>query len=245
MDTETHAGSKAAAANAATMWASIAEAARWPVIREPAVTAVDSRQPSHRRAVAGRTADPAVVVKMLDAFYGDDPTGYMLEDPWGRLAWRAAGFTALESLPILLCETPAAVARPDDLHVSAVETPAELATFERTLIEAFPLTGRQPRPLWTDAVLDMPAFRMWLGTCDGTAVATSVAWTDADHVGVYWIAVQTSHRRRGFGAAMTATAAAAVPGRPSVLVATPTGEPLYRTLGYRRVAVSTRWVRVP
>jgi GNAT superfamily N-acetyltransferase len=182
---------------------------------------------------------------MLDAFYGDHPAGYMLEDPWGRHGWRDAGFSALERLPILRCATPIDVAVPDDLHITAVATPDDLATFERTLIEAFPLTGRRPGPLWAYAVLDMPAFRMWLGTCGGAAVATAVAWTDAGHTGVYWIAVRSSHRRRGFGAAMTATAASAVPGRPSVLVATSAGEPLYHRLGYRRVAMSTRWVRVP
>jgi ribosomal protein S18 acetylase RimI-like enzyme len=245
MDTGMHDGSTAAADNAASMWASIADAAGWSVLREPAVTAVDSRQPAHRRAVAGPTAEPAAVVGMLDAFCGDRSSGYMLEDSWGRRSWRDVGFTALGALPIMRSDAPAAMTGPDDLRIVTIATPADLATFERTLIEAFPLTGRQPGALWTDAVLALPAFRMWLGTCGGSAVATSVAWTDTDHVGVYWVAVRSCHRRRGFGAVMTATAAAAVPGRPSVLVATPAGVPLYRTLGYRRVATSTRWVRVP
>jgi GNAT superfamily N-acetyltransferase len=166
MDTDARIGSQAAAANAAAMWASIARAAGGSLLREPAVTAVDSRRPRHRRAVAGYVADPSMVVDLLDAFYGDHPSDYM------------------------------------------------------------------------------PSLRMWVGECDGAPVATSVAWTAADHVGVYWVAVRHSHRRSGFGAAMTAAAAAAVPGRPSVLVATPAGEALYTSLGYRRVAMSTRWVRV-
>jgi N-acetylglutamate synthase len=83
-----------------------------------------------------------------------------------------------------------------------------------------------------------PDFVLLLGELDGMAVATSMAVVTGDLVGVYNVQVLPDCRGRGFGRAMTAAAIRAGRTRGASrasLQATPLGEPLYRSMGFRTV----------
>lgn len=89
---------------------------------------------------------------------------------------------------------------------------------------------------------DSPRFH--LGLLDGRCVAVSVGVRWADTAGVYFVAVRSGFRRRGFGAAITGQAiqdGAADGAGLAVLQATTSGYPLYVGMGFGKVAEYHMW----
>jgi ribosomal protein S18 acetylase RimI-like enzyme len=234
----------AAAANAATLRAALGRANGWTVLRHDAVTAIRSAEPRQQRAVI---TNPSMaqhdVTHVLDGFFGGQAPHYLIEDHWGR-DWQAVGCERFAAMPIMTCASSPPMPRQVDVDVVQVSTGAQLEAFERTLVDAFPLTDHRPwRPgaLWTPAVLRINGLRLLLGLRDATPVATSVAWSHDGAVGAYWIAVLPRHRGVGCGRAMTA--AALTGATPGLLIATTAGRRMYERLGLRAVATSTWWTR--
>ncbi len=60
--------------------------------------------------------------------------------------------------------------------------------------------------LMTPAVIGRPGVRTYVGKIDGESVATGAGICVQDHVGIFNVATLPSHRRRGYGAAITARA---------------------------------------
>ena len=91
-------------------------------------------------------------------------------------------------------------------------------------------------------VLDAPGTRCWVGYVDDRPVATAAAHTTGACTHVEWISTHPDVRGRGIGAAITSRATFADPARPSVLIASDPGRPVYERMGYLRVARFTLWM---
>ncbi|GGL10890.1 hypothetical protein Sme01_15640 [Sphaerisporangium melleum] len=91
------------------------------------------------------------------------------------------------------------------------------------------------------ALMDHPGMRAYVAEVDGEPVGTSFGVVAGDLVGVFNIAVPPSHRRRGYGRAVTAAVlgdAYAAGARTAFLHASELGAPLYADMGFRLVE---RW----
>lgn len=119
------------------------------------------------------------------------------------------------------------------LHVVAVEDPAQLEDFERTLVEAYPAPEQ---PFAGLRLLGAPVlasdWRLFSGYEGDRCVATAAAWLDDAATVVEMVSVRDECRGRGFGTAITAAATHAVPGRSAMLIASDLGRPIYDQLGY-------------
>ncbi|MER7669246.1 GNAT family N-acetyltransferase [Kitasatospora sp. NPDC096128] len=122
-----------------------------------------------------------------------------------------------------------------------------LALVERTIVDGFPLPARQP---WTrgealpERLLGEPGCRAWLGSVDGAPAGACLSYDDGDATGVYWVATLPDQRGRGVARAVLRTVLAhAHPDRPTTLVATSAGEPLYRELGFTGQGSTNWWTR--
>jgi len=135
-----------------------------------------------------------------------------------------------------------------DLAVRPVATPAELEEAERILVDGYPIPELQPfRP---GAVYDEPLLddrTAVVVAYDGdTPLATAAAHTAAGVTLVENVAALPAARGRGAGAAVTWAAATAFgDDRPSVLIASDDGQPVYQRLGYLRLERWTAWLRPP
>ena len=96
-------------------------------------------------------------------------------------------------------------------------------------------------------VMAIDGFRAYVGAVDGEVVTTAVGVTVGEFVGVFNVATPSAHRRRGYGAAMTARVVEdGLRGgaRWAWLQSSPSGYRLYEALGFRTLERWLSWVRV-
>jgi ribosomal protein S18 acetylase RimI-like enzyme len=97
----------------------------------------------------------------------------------------------------------------------------------------------------TPAILSSPGVRCYAGSIGGEVVATVMGVTHSGTVAVFALATLADHRRRGYGAALTARAV--LDGFPAGaswawLEASEEGVGVYERLGFRAVETVTIWV---
>lgn len=95
-------------------------------------------------------------------------------------------------------------------------------------------------------VLNLDGVRAYVGEVDGEIVTTALGMTHAGNVGIFNVATPPEHRRRGYGAAVTARAAAdgfAAGASWAWLQSSTAGYRVYEALGFRTVERWRCWVR--
>ena len=128
----------------------------------------------------------------------------------------------------------AAPASNPELQIASVETADQLADFEQTLIEAYPVPEHQP---WQRGSFLHPSvlgtrWRMFVGYEGDRCVATAAAWLTDTVTIVEMVSTRDVCRGKGYGAAITAAATHAEPGRTAMLIASDLGRSVYDKLGY-------------
>jgi hypothetical protein len=131
------------------------------------------------------------------------------------------------------------------LQIEVVRDADQLAEFERTVIEAYPTPelapfGSQSR-LFADPLLATD-WTLYVGYEAGRVVATSAAFVTDHVVAVEMVSTREECRGRGYGLAITAAAATTRADRPSALVSSDLGNPVYRRLGYMPILRYTLWM---
>ena len=191
-------------------------------------------------------ADIQRVVEEAAAFYPPERT-WILFSAWPLRDLSGAGLELVGHPPLLL-RAAAPFTRPDPIgsRIVEVHTAAELADFERVLVEGYPMPEG-------GAIIDHRllggAIRLWVGYAavdgdeDDRAVAVSGAHVAHGLIEVDWVAVLPEVRGRGYGAALTGRAVACQPDLPAVLVASDDGRPVYERLGFLPISRGTVWMR--
>jgi hypothetical protein len=132
----------------------------------------------------------------------------------------------------------------DGLEVREVTDTDDLAMFERTLIEAYPIPDMDPAGVphvFGPGYLG-GASRAYLGLVDGEPVSTAAAHVAAGVNHVEFVSTRASHRGRGIGAAVTWAATVADPTLPAVLISSDDGRGVYEALGYLPIIRWTLWL---
>jgi hypothetical protein len=147
--------------------------------------------------------------------------------------------------PMMLRPAGAGPANDTGLRIDAVRTPEQLAEFERTMIEAYPTPELAPfgtqRRLFAEPLLSTE-WTLYVGYEGERVVATSAAFVTDRVVAVEMVSTRHECRGRGYGLAITAAAATTRTDRPSALVSSDLGNPVYRRLGYLPVLRYTVWM---
>lgn len=186
---------------------------------------------------------------LLDAlrdFFDAEPGGpFLLFSPWPIGDLRGEGFDLVGHPPLMIRPSTVPV-RPgyQELRTSLVETTDQLADFEQTLIEAYPVPEYQP---WQQGSFLGPdilstRWRLFVG-CEGDrCVATAGAWLTDTVTIVAMVSTRDECRGKGYGAAITAAATHAEPGRNAMLTASDLGRSVYGKLGYLPLLRYTMYV---
>jgi GNAT superfamily N-acetyltransferase len=131
---------------------------------------------------------------------------------------------------------PAAAASGARLEVHAVQ---DLEGLEDARQVAIAGDGSGPLlALYEPEVAAIPGVRIYVGRVEGRPVTTATGWTANAATGIFQVATPPAHRRRGYGGAVTSRAVLdgfAAGADLAWLQPSPSGERLYRKLGFRKV----------
>jgi ribosomal protein S18 acetylase RimI-like enzyme len=97
------------------------------------------------------------------------------------------------------------------------------------------------------SVMAADGVRAYVGEVDGQVVTTAFGMTRGDYVAIFNVATPPKHRRRGYGAAVTARAVEdglSAGASWAWLQSSPAGHRIYEALGFRTLERWRCWVRV-
>jgi ribosomal protein S18 acetylase RimI-like enzyme len=191
--------------------------------------------------------DPAVdgarAVRRAGEFFGVSEGGHIVlvrepDDADLARAALAAGYAAAwTERPMALHEPPAASPRIPDVDVRAVTTPDEVVDYGTVVAAANDDPGERERAglLFHDTTILAPHIAAFVAYIDGAPVSCAMTLVSHGVAGVFYVATVESARRRGFGDALTRTAARAgfdLGARAAWLGASEMGAGLYRRIGF-------------
>lgn len=186
-------------------------------------------------------ASAAGVVERLRGSFGGP---HVLFSAWPTPDLRPYGYGLIGHPPFMVRPTGgSAPIRPADLVVEEVTDAASMEAYERMFVEGYPVPELQPyRPgrVFDERMLGGIA-RLWVASVDGRPVAGSMAINSRGLVAVEMVATLPEARGKGFGAAVTATAALSAPDLPSALIASDDGRSVYERLGFLPISRFTLW----
>ena len=160
-----------------------------------------------------------------------------------RAMLAARGYQGDTRVPAMVLENAAALAAPPEAAGLAVEAVGADRLGEHVAVVAtgFSIPEEHVTRLVSPTLLENGGIRVYVGSLDGEAVSTAIGFTEGDHVGVFSVATDPAHRRRGFGAALTARAVTdglEAGAEWAYLQSSESGNGVYEQLGFRTVE---RW----
>jgi predicted GNAT family acetyltransferase len=103
--------------------------------------------------------------------------------------------------------------------------------------------GQDPGEAFNAGMLTDRRWRLWVGWEGDRPVSAAATFVAAGINDVTLVATVPEARHRGYGAALTWCATLADATLPSLLIATPEGQPLYERMGYLSLFRFTLWSR--
>jgi hypothetical protein len=137
--------------------------------------------------------------------------------------------------------------QPEGIVIEEVTDASAVATFERTLIDAYPvpeLADMTPGSFFGSAVLGT-GWRLFAAREGEEVVGTAASFVSDGIQVIEMVSTRGTHRGRGVGAALTWAASTVAPDLPAMLIASDDGQSVYRRLGYLTLSRFTLWVAPP
>jgi ribosomal protein S18 acetylase RimI-like enzyme len=161
----------------------------------------------------------------------------------------AAGMQPYAAMPLMTLSQPAGFPRaPAASEISLRELePGEAFVHVAIAAEGFGMPEEILATFVSEAVLSLPDVRAYVGEVDGAAVATAIGLRHDRLVGIFNVATLPAHRRRGYGAAITAFAVrdAFEDGADAAALQTSDmGRGVYESLGFELAEHWSCWVSV-
>lgn len=154
------------------------------------------------------------------------------------LALEQGGFAQNGGIPCLVIDNLVTATPPTPLDIRAASDETTLRHHMDVVAGAFDWPPDLLAEVFTPRLLDATGLTCFVGYLDGAPVASSQLFVHNGVAGIYYVGTLDSHRRRGFGEAMTSHAVregAAAGCSMASLQASPMGLPVYQRMGFRQV----------
>jgi ribosomal protein S18 acetylase RimI-like enzyme len=157
------------------------------------------------------------------------------------------GMTHLEDIPLMVIEDPGQLNATQAVSGLVIREvlPDEASLHARVAAAGFEVPPEMFLQLMTPAVLAIPGVRCYVGEAGGQPVTTGLGVKLGSNVAIFNIATPPEHRRRGYGAAVTARAVAdglAAGAEWSWLQSSAEGYKVYERLGFRTIEAWPCWI---
>jgi GNAT superfamily N-acetyltransferase len=232
--------------NAAAFWAAVARSRGHELVQRPGLLAVVGDERAGIRVLLLDPSPDDEARVMIDTLIrGHAGLPVVIEDQFAKLTFEHLGLVA-KRLPVMVRDEPTAPKAPDgtDVIVVAVESQEQLRAAETIVVHAFDLPRMQPyQPgqAFPNDLLWYPGVRLFLAQRNDQPVGTCLTVDEGTCGGIYWVTALPEHRSTGVGRAVMQAALARLAPTPVSLTATPAGEPLYASMGFRRIADAAWW----
>ncbi|WP_283136642.1 GNAT family N-acetyltransferase [Rhizohabitans arisaemae] len=194
-------------------------------------------------------SDPEVVAGLLDRIAATGLPHSLRLRPGAGDALRAMaadrGFTLLGELPLLVLDRDdlRRPPEPEELTVRRLD-PGEAGIVAGFVADGLGLSPAVARDYLSPRLFELPGNAAYVGEVGGRAVVTGLGFAAREHVSVGGIVTDPAHRRRGYGAALTAAVLADAftrGSRRAFLQSSPMGMGVYEALGFRLLERQTIW----
>jgi len=131
------------------------------------------------------------------------------------------------------------------LDIRRVEDTVTLNDHVAVVAEAFGWGRADLARVFTPALISAPGWIGLVGYADGEPVASAQALMEDGVTGIYYVATAETHRRKGYGDAITRRAIAEGARRrcdADTLQASPSGYPVYRKMGFVQISEYVTYV---
>jgi GNAT superfamily N-acetyltransferase len=214
------------------------------------VTLIDASPslPFTNRAILERPIDDdRAVLDRIKSFYDDGPaTPFLLDSAWPTPDLGPLGFTRVGHPPLMLRpESTPFPSSPPELRIVAVDDERRAFDFEHVLVYGYPVPQLQPMTevtVMTTKSLEAAGWKHFVGYVDDEAVACGSGFVGDRLVHIDNIATLEPVRGRGYGVALTAAAAQADASKPTTLIASDLGRPVYERIGFVALLRYTYWL---
>jgi ribosomal protein S18 acetylase RimI-like enzyme len=153
-----------------------------------------------------------------------------------RPRFEGAGLVSQGTLPAMVFDGELPPGRNTGLEVARVASKRELEAHTFVVAEAFEWDPAELGQVFRTPILHEPSWLGWVGYDSGEPVAASQLVAVDGTGGIYYVAVLGTHRRKGYGEAITRVAIEAAYERGCDLVtlnASQYGYPVYKRMGFR------------
>ena len=232
--------------NAAAFWSAVARSRGHELIQRPGLLAVIGDERAGMRILVLDPSPDATARAFIDMLVADHHgLPVVIEDQFAKHTFEHLGLVA-KRLPVMTRDEPTAPIPFDGSKVTVVdvESTEQLRAAESIVVHGFDLPRMQPyQPgeAFPDDLLWYPGVRLFLAQRDGQSVGACLTVDEGTCGGIYWVTALPEHRSLGVGRAVMQAALTQLAPTPVSLTATPAGEPLYASMGFRRVADAAWW----
>jgi len=232
--------------NAAAFWAAIARSRGHELIQRPGLLAVIGDERAGMRILVLDPSPDAAARATIDMLVADHHgLPVVIEDQFAKHRFEHLGLVA-KRLPVMTRDEPTAPmpTQGSEVTVVVVESIEQLRAAETIVVHGFDLPRMQPyQPgeAFPDDLLWYPGVRLFLVQRDGESVGACLTVDEGTCGGIYWVTALPEHRSLGVGRAAMQAALTHLAPTPVSLTATPAGEPLYASMGFRQVAEAAWW----
>jgi len=232
--------------NAAAFWAAVARSRGHELVQRPGLLAVVGDERAGMRILPLDHSLDAEARATIEAMIHDHAgLPVVVEDQFAKLTFDHLGLTA-KRMPVMVRDEATEPTPADDsvITVVTVESSEQLRAAETIVVHGFDLPRMQPyKPgqAFPDDLLWYPGVRLFLAQRDHLPVGACLTVNEGTCGGIYWVTALPEHRSLGVGRAVMQAALAHLAPTPVSLTATAAGEPLYTSMGFRRVAEAAWW----
>jgi ribosomal protein S18 acetylase RimI-like enzyme len=197
-------------------------------------------------------ADADGAVRRIAAYFDERRMPFIIRlreglDPAAERAGEGQGIAYTDTVPgMVLAEIPPPATMPGDLEIRLVAETTTMQHHVDVIAQSFAMPMDFAQQFVSENLLRIPDVELYVGYVDGEPVASSALVASHRAAGVYNVGCLDSHRRRGYGEAMTSHAVqrgGEIGCTFGSLQASEMGRSVYERMGFRLVAPYRTFMR--